>query len=302
MRKCSAHGYNISFSSSFNPVSRQESEYHSCSSASLTDSETKSLASAKWVFSFHFFFRIYFVFGFPLVFILHFDFSDLICAQMNEESVCCAGWFYIFSILSNDRDGQTYFHRKHPSESVRNNYINPLDQTTETLVEPISRSRLKSSKPLDQKTFNELVSEKLERILEERERHDRLDRSLSEIQSQEEHLSRNRPNVAMSATHQKALTEAILRKISQQTEDNDQDILDQHVSRVFSPLVSPGTSSPHQTIAARPLPPLPTLVESVHSNTSFGMRHSKSIPCKPSSNNYDSGISLGYSTYKSKPT
>lgn len=41
-----AHGYNVSFFTSYNPVSRVDSERQSCSSGQ-TDSETKSLVCLK---------------------------------------------------------------------------------------------------------------------------------------------------------------------------------------------------------------------------------------------------------------
>lgn len=196
--------------------------------------------------------------------------------------------------------------------------MNPSDVGTETLVEPFSRSRLRASKPMDPKTFIEVLTGKLKLVKEDQDKKEHFNRVLTEMHPIDEHQARPIVPTQIQQTHQKALTAAILRKISPQIEDNDQDILDQHVSRVFSPLVSPGTSSPRQTITTRPLPPIPPRSvehpfgnDSYHDNSTFSIRHSRSIPEHASrksnkyagSNYYDSGISVGYSTYKSsKPT
>lgn len=185
--------------------------------------------------------------------------------------------------------------------------MNPTD--LKTLLGPVSRSRMESSKPMDQTEFVNILTGKLVRVKEDQERKERLNKALK--------MGETDSLRGGCMQQQKAFTDAILRKMSPQIEDNDQDILDQHVSRVFSPLVSPGTASPRQAITSRPLPPIPQrsaerpfATDPYQDGSAFAMRHSKSIPEHASrkkqyagSNYYDSGISVGYSTYKStKPT
>lgn len=134
-----------------------------------------------------------------------------------------------------------------------------------TLVEPYSKDRLAASKPPNQEEFVLLLTKKLEALEREQETMERVENTLKEAQKADDqpscpksfasHANAGPPH---QANHH-AFTTAILRKFSSISGDNDQDILDQHVSRVFSPLVqSPGTASPHQAAAiARPPPPLP---------------------------------------------
>lgn len=207
------------------------------------------------------------------------------------------------------------------------------------LVEPMStdrfKDRLNASRQLSQDEFAALLLQKLELVKKQQDQDERLLNVLKEVQEVDDQprpLASN-VNAGPSLPHQinpQAITSAILRKLSSIDNDNDQDILDQHVSRVFSPLVqSPGTASPRQTAAmSRPPPPLPphqTMVPTGKLSSSLyylknicikivfhvvsqSMRHSRSIPEHASSggsmprktykNPYDSGVSSD--EYKTK--
>lgn len=163
------------------------------------------------------------------------------------------------------RDGQPYMHRKPTSsESMRKCFNNNMSNAN-TVVEPYSHERLKASRPPNQEEFVLLLTKKLEALEREQETMERVENTLKEAQKADDQpfcpksfASHANPGLPHQANHH-AFTTAILRKFSSISGDNDQDILDQHVSRVFSPLVqSPGTASPHQAAAIlRPPPPLP---------------------------------------------
>lgn len=133
-----------------------------------------------------------------------------------------------------------------------------------TLVGPLTRDRLAASKQMQPREFYELLKMKLESLKEEQDKEERLHSVLNEAHNDEQQMcSKSFPsNVGPSGTHQanhQAFTSAILKKIQSIDADSDQAILDQHVSRVFSPHVqSPGTASPRQAATiSRPPPPLP---------------------------------------------
>lgn len=138
--------------------------------------------------------------------------------------------------------------------------MNPNAEATQTVINPVPRSRLmkaSNTSQLDPKQFHNELTLKLEKVKEEREAKDHLERTLNAMDP-----SRSKSSTTLSMpsqAQQKALTAAIFKKFSQPNEDDDQDILDQHVSRVFSPHLSPGTISPciAAATASRPLPPLP---------------------------------------------
>lgn len=163
-------------------------------------------------------------------------------------------------------------HRKqYSSENMRNIYLNQSNDQP-AIVEPLGRSRMQASKPHDPKVFSEQLRVALEALKKKNDDQERLDLALGDCGDQAT-ASRSFPstNCGQSLSHQ-AITTA-LHKIASTDVDNDQDILDQHVSRVFSPLVqSPGTASPRQAaVLARPPPPLPQRTHPIPSTTDFGM-------------------------------
>lgn len=97
--------------------------------------------------------------------------------------------------------------------------------------------------PLKPEEFAQVLIEKLENVKRERESQEKLDRHLQESDAINKDPSLEMSSGALSA---KALADALREKLMIE-EDNDQAILDQHVSRVWSDLTpsrSPGLSSP----------------------------------------------------------
>ncbi|XP_046143749.1 axin isoform X2 [Osmia bicornis bicornis] len=95
--------------------------------------------------------------------------------------------------------------------------------------------------PLKPEEFAQVLIEKLENVKRERESQEKLDRHL-----QESDTINKDPPLEMPSGAPKALADALREKLLIE-EDNDQAILDQHVSRVWSDLTpsrSPGLSSP----------------------------------------------------------
>ncbi|XP_076223333.1 protein axin isoform X2 [Nomia melanderi] len=95
--------------------------------------------------------------------------------------------------------------------------------------------------PLKPEEFAQVLIEKLENVKRERESQEKLDRHLQESDTISKDVALEMPSGAP-----KALADALREKLLIE-EDNDQAILDQHVSRVWSDLTpsrSPGLSSP----------------------------------------------------------
>ncbi|XP_078046683.1 protein axin isoform X2 [Augochlora pura] len=95
--------------------------------------------------------------------------------------------------------------------------------------------------PLKPEEFAQVLIEKLENVKRERESQEKLDRHLQEGETINKDVALEMPSGAP-----KALADALREKLLIE-EDNDQAILDQHVSRVWSDLTpsrSPGLSSP----------------------------------------------------------
>lgn len=175
------------------------------------------------------------------------------------------------------RDGKPHSHRKQSSSESTINatkkgsvYVNPIVEANETPIGTIPKlgSRLNEGpKPytMDPQLFYNTLIEKLEKLKEDQDGRGRCKHSLTSV---DQNCSKSSTTLSMPSNlsssvqretqaHQKALTAAIFKKFSPLNDDNDQDILDQHVSRVFSPHLSPGTISPCQAVTSRPLPPLP---------------------------------------------
>lgn len=150
-----------------------------------------------------------------------------------------------------------------------------LNDSKKSIVEPVTRERMEASKQMDPKKFCEILKKKLEELKVKRDKEERFQNALNEVNADEPPMCSKTfvLNANAGQVNHQAITSAILRKFSAIDLDNDQDILDQHVSRVFSPLVqSPGTSSPRQAaaISSRP-PPLPH--RSIDPMPDFGKWH-----------------------------
>lgn len=104
----------------------------------------------------------------------------------------------------------------------------------------------KESTSLKPEAFAAILIQKLECVKKEQEAQEKLDRKLLENDLDREDGPGSEPGVADTAVSSRALADALREKL-QVEDDNDQDILDQHVSRVWSDLTpsrSPGFSSP----------------------------------------------------------
>ncbi|XP_031626193.1 axin-like isoform X2 [Contarinia nasturtii] len=123
-------------------------------------------------------------------------------------------------------DGKPYIHRKPMQHEDFRKYVNPQSQKValkplshgmKETVGPPSKSRLEQAA---HKLDTSLLCEKLNKLKRDQER---------ECQQLTQHVNKK-------LTAQPRLFSAV--------EEDDQSILDHHVSMVFSPIMSPGTSSP----------------------------------------------------------
>ncbi|KAG5888939.1 hypothetical protein JTB14_012198 [Gonioctena quinquepunctata] len=129
--------------------------------------------------------------------------------------------------------------RKAVLEARKTREYAALNQETnmhQILIPRTQRVDTKQCKPMDRDTFACVLIEKLEAVKRYQDQQELLDRKLRESEAMG----------SMSDIQSRELANAIKEKL-QLEDDNDQDILDQHVSRVFSDLTparSPGLSSP----------------------------------------------------------
>ncbi|XP_037947244.1 axin isoform X2 [Teleopsis dalmanni] len=193
-------------------------------------------------------------------------------------------------------DGRPYIQRRHgstESKAIRQSAITNKETNTFQVIPRTQRLHSNEHRPL---TESELISLLIPKLEEVKRMQDLEERSRSERFSE-----KNMPTNERLA-NDRAFAEAIREKFSLD-EDNDQDILDQHVSRVWkdqTPHRSPGTMSP--------CPPIPSRRRTVTQDSGMlsdgghSMKHSKSMPDHSSSSrkltnkwpsmNTDSGISL----------
>ncbi|XP_017857907.1 PREDICTED: axin isoform X2 [Drosophila arizonae] len=193
-------------------------------------------------------------------------------------------------------DGRPYIERRHSStesKAIRQSAMANKETNSFQVIPRTQRLHSNEHRPLSENELLALLIPKLEEVkrkrdLEERARLERM------------------PGTSSSASD-RAFAEAIREKFALD-EDNDQDILDQHVSRVWkdqTPHRSPGTMSP--------CPPIPSrrrtathdsgmVSDGAMSLSGHSMKHSKSMPDSSScsrkltnkwpSMNTDSGISM----------
>lgn len=128
----------------------------------------------------------------------------------------------------NCRDGKAFFPRKPTAaEDYRRTYLNPTVLSQNTLLKPIAQGLKDSTQPDVSQGENKskpldagLLCRKLSALKQEQDKQERFNRHLADK------LTSAQPRVFPAV------------------EEDDQSILDQHVSRVFSPYLSPGTISP----------------------------------------------------------
>ncbi|XP_053964097.1 axin [Anastrepha ludens] len=205
------------------------------------------------------------------------------------------------SLSSCSMDGRPYIQRRHSSnesKAIRQSAMANKETNSFQVIPRTQRLHSNEHRPLKEAELIALLIPKLEEVKRKQDIEDRarFERFTDDSIPTNERLANDR-----------AFAEAIREKFALE-EDNDQDILDQHVSRVWkdqTPHRSPGTMSP--------CPPLPTrrrtithdsgmLSDGAMSIGGHSMKHSKSMPDHSSSSrkltnkwpsiNTDSGISL----------
>ncbi|SPP80939.1 axin isoform X1 [Drosophila guanche] len=206
------------------------------------------------------------------------------------------------SLSSCSMDGRPYIQRRHSStesKAIRQSAMANKETNTFQVIPRTQRLHSNEHRPLKEDELVALLIPKLEEVKRKRDLEERA------------RLERN-PGAALlsnerSSASDRAFAEAIREKFALD-EDNDQDILDQHVSRVWkdqTPHRSPGTMSP--------CPPIPSrrrtathdsgmVSDGAMSLSGHSMKHSKSMPDHSScsrkltnkwpSMNTDSGISM----------
>ncbi|XP_050684360.1 axin-like [Leptidea sinapis] len=133
--------------------------------------------------------------------------------------------------LRGGRDGREGRHRVRPAPPDRHALVNK-ERDTGMMIPRTQRVQSEQLRVLPPAEFAPLLIEKLERVRRDRENKDRLERRLNEGDSEE----------SCQALPPQLVAAAIREKL-QPDDDNDQDILDQHVSRVWSER-TPGASPP----------------------------------------------------------
>ncbi|XP_067614732.1 axin-like isoform X2 [Eurosta solidaginis] len=205
------------------------------------------------------------------------------------------------SISSCSMDGRPYIQRRHSSnesKAIRQSAMANKETNTFQVIPRTQRLHSNEHRPLKEAELLALLIPKLEEVKRIQDLEDiaRFDRFIDDTMPSNEKLANDR-----------AFAEAIREKFAME-EDNDQDILDQHVSRVWkdqTPHRSPGTISP--------CPPLPSRRRTITHDSGMlsdgamnigghSMKHSKSMPDHSSSSrkltnkwpstNTDSGISI----------
>ncbi|XP_016980224.1 axin isoform X4 [Drosophila rhopaloa] len=198
-------------------------------------------------------------------------------------------------------DGRPYIQRRHSStesKAIRQSAMANKETNTFQVIPRTQRLHSNEHRPLKEDELVALLIPKLEEVKRKRD----LEERARERNPGAPLLTNER-----SSASDRAFAEAIREKFALD-EDNDQDILDQHVSRVWkdqTPHRSPGTMSP--------CPPIPSrrrtathdsgmVSDGAISLSGHSMKHSKSMPDHSScsrkltnkwpSMNTDSGISM----------
>ncbi|KAH8338332.1 hypothetical protein KR059_000166 [Drosophila kikkawai] len=151
------------------------------------------------------------------------------------------------SLSSCSMDGRPYIQRRHSStesKAIRQSAMANKETNTFQVIPRTQRLHSNEHRPLKEDDFVALLIPKLEEVKRKRDL--------------EERARERNPGAALltnerSTASDRAFAEAIREKFALD-EDNDQDILDQHVSRVWkdqTPHRSPGTMSPCPPIPSR---------------------------------------------------
>lgn len=139
--------------------------------------------------------------------------------------------------------------RPTPAEDYRKAHINPpalsqktlikpLNQGLKESVEPISKSRMESSYPIDSKA----LFQKLEKVKRKQDNMEHFIRSLStKLRSAAEPRAAAAPH---QPVHDQENLQHKIKNMLTNTDVDEQSILDHHVSNVFSPRHTPGSTSP----------------------------------------------------------
>ncbi|XP_039150388.1 axin isoform X4 [Drosophila simulans] len=198
-------------------------------------------------------------------------------------------------------DGRPYIQRRHSStesKAIRQSAMANKETNTFQVIPRTQRLHSNEHRPLKEEELVSLLIPKLEEVKRKRDLEER---------ARERNPGASLLTNERSSASDRAFAEAIREKFALD-EDNDQDILDQHVSRVWkdqTPHRSPGTMSP--------CPPIPSrrrtathdsgmVSDGAMSLSGHSMKHSKSMPDHSScsrkltnkwpSMNTDSGISM----------
>lgn len=179
------------------------------------------------------------------------------------------------SLSSISTDGRPHSqrrqHNRHHS-SIERRLMNENASTNKEpdlfAIIPRTHRHAELSKPIPKEEFVSQLMSKLEMLKQEQEKGELVHKKLLEVEQSEKSQSN------------KLLADAIRQKFPVDDNDNDQDILDQHVSRVFSDLTpnrSPGTMSPCPNLSRiRRHDVVGFGTGSISAQSS--MRHSKSMP------------------------
>ncbi|RZF40722.1 hypothetical protein LSTR_LSTR008671 [Laodelphax striatellus] len=219
--KPSHHQWNWVRHSSYNPVSRQDSELQSLSSDARTDSD---------------------------------------CLSMTDTS----------SIREGSGSHHRYSKKQyqlHCKQVKENASLNRDPYMYHTVIPRTQRVQKEQIYPMKPDEFAAILIEKLENLKKDQETKESLDRKLMETGELTDNVGSIGPTT---------LADAIRGKLRVEDDGDDQDILDQHVSRVWSDR-TPGLASPPEFLR-RPRPPIPQNHGKMSSNVPPSMMSPFSMP------------------------
>lgn len=148
-----------------------------------------------------------------------------------------------------NRDGKPYIHRKPTlAEDYRTAHVNSSIASQRSIIKPtsqgISKLRMEAAgKPLD---FNELFRklEEAKRETDKKVNHEMIICKLKELNTNKSH-SAAQPRMIADVRDKKQIIQNLSNLLNPtQSHDDSQSILDHHVSSVFSPRHTPGSTSP----------------------------------------------------------